>query len=245
MAILTRFHEQYCGGVLIAPQYVLTAAHCVRKNGRRRRVLIRVGEYDLSKDEGPEIDFRPEHDHVHHDFDADTIDSDIAVLKLRTPVEMSKYIKYVCVPEVNDTLPVNTLCYAVGWGKMKETHLFGTDVLREAPVPIVSPERCQAAFDYVITDNQMCAGYKRGGIDTCAGDSGGPLMCEIEKNGVKRWYVYGVTSFGEGCGDRGKFGIYTRVTNFSDWVIGATYEGYRGRRKARARTFPKVRRPYS
>lgn len=219
VAILTKWKEQYCGGVLIAPQWVLTAAHCVRKKSRRRRVIIRLGEHDLSEDEGTEIEAKVQEDFAHHKFDIDTIDSDLALIKLRTPVEPSKTIAYACVPDTSVKLPANSLCYALGWGKKKDTHLFGTDVLREARVPLVDDKRCSEAFDYEITANQMCAGYRRGGVDTCAGDSGGPLMCQVTDNkGNALWHVYGITSFGEGCGDRGKFGIYTRVTQFSDWI---------------------------
>ena len=106
----------------------------------------------------------------------------------------------------------------MGWGKTRESRLHGTTTLREAAVPLVADQACQSAFQFDITENQMCAGYKRGGIDACAGDSGGPLMCKKEENGVSRWFVYGVTSFGEGCGDRGKYGIYTKVSKFSDWI---------------------------
>ena len=203
---------------MIAPGWVLTAAHCVRKKGRRRRVLIRTGEYDLSEHEESEVTHRIATDFVHDGFDIDTIDNDIALLKLRNPVPPSASVNYACVPDSTDILPPKTLCYAIGWGKMKDTHLFGADVLREAQVPLVDNQKCSDAFDYEITSNQMCAGYNKGGVDTCAGDSGGPLMCEIVKDSVARWYVYGVTSFGEGCGDKGKFGIYTRVTNFVEWI---------------------------
>ena len=181
-------------------------------------MLVRTGEYDLSTNEGSETTQRIETDFVHDGFDIDTIDNDIALLKLRNPIPPSASVNFACVPDTSDVLPPNTLCYAVGWGKMKDTHLFGADVLREAQVPLVSNKRCSDAFDYEITSNQMCAGFNNGGVDTCAGDSGGPLMCQIEKDGVSRWYVYGVTSFGEGCGDKGKYGIYTRVTNFVEWI---------------------------
>lgn len=204
--------------MLIGPYHVLTAAHCLRRKGRKRRVRVRISEYDLSEHEGGERDLRVAQDYVHRDFDLDTIDSDIALLRLRTPVIQATNLAYACVPKAEEILPIHTHCYAVGWGKMRDTDLFGAHVLRQARVPLVGDDKCQHAFDYDITENQMCAGYRKGGVDTCAGDSGGPLMCELERDGVRRWVVYGVTSFGEGCGDRGKFGIYTKVTNFASWI---------------------------
>ena len=115
------------------------------------------------------------------------------------------------------------MCYAVGWGKTVDGDIFGAEALREARVPLIDDRDCRRAFDFELTASQMCAGYSEGGVDTCAGDSGGPLMCHTSGGGIdgkdgRRWYVHGVTSFGEGCGARNKFGIYTRVDAFVDWI---------------------------
>ena len=82
-------------------------------------------------------------------------------------------------------------------------------------IPIVSKSECNNVYkDYYISENMFCAGYQGGRIDTCAGDSGGPLLCQ--KDG--RWTIYGITSFGEGCGQQGKYGIYAKVPNFTKWI---------------------------
>ena len=88
-------------------------------------------------------------------------------------------------------------------------------------VPIVPQEECKSVYkDYYISNNMFCAGLKDGGSDSCTGDSGGPLMCETvnEITGERRWTLYGITSFGEGCGQKGKYGIYTKVPNFKNWI---------------------------
>ena len=84
-----------------------------------------------------------------------------------------------------------------------------------AQVPIVNTTTCREVYeDYLLTKNMFCAGYRKGRIDSCAGDSGGPLLCPVGD----RWTIFGITSFGEGCGKRGKYGIYTKVPNYVGWI---------------------------
>ncbi|XP_060077752.1 putative serine protease 42 [Ylistrum balloti] len=222
VAILTRWKEQYCGGTLIAPNWVLTAAHCIRKRSKRRKVIVRVGEHDIQAYDTTEVDLRVERDFPHHHFDYETITNDIALLKLKEKKsyrESDDVVKgYACLAPENYEVPDGTMCMTVGWGKERNTDVTGSDVLQEAQVPIVNKKKCRKAFDYKITDKQICAGYKKGGVDSCAGDSGGPLLCPRNDNGTMRWFVYGVTSYGEGCGQKGKFGIYTKVTNYLKWI---------------------------
>ncbi|XP_039300144.1 trypsin-like [Nilaparvata lugens] len=196
--------------------WVVTAAHCVRK-----KLFIRLGEYDLATKEGSELEFKVERAIKHPYYDSETVDNDIALLKFGTTgrAPSGHLPNPVCLPRGYQALPpTSSLCTIIGWGKRKDTDHYGTDILHEAQVPIVSTDECREVYEeYRITDNMFCAGYRGGRMDSCSGDSGGPLLCRESADSL-RWTIHGITSFGEGCGRRGKFGIYTRMSNYVKWT---------------------------
>lgn len=209
-AVLNRYREVFCGGTVLSPDWVLTAAHCVR-----RKLYVRVGENDLGATEGSEDEIRVSEVYIHPYYDPETVDNDVALLKLSSPARFGAYISAACLPRNGAPLPVDRKCVILGWGKERHTAAMGSEVLQEAQVPIVERDECLGVYDdYFISHNMFCAGYKRGRIDSCAGDSGGPLLCEVNQ----RWHVYGITSFGEGCGRKDKYGIYSRVPNYAHWI---------------------------
>ncbi|XP_053204056.1 trypsin-3-like [Panonychus citri] len=210
VALLNHFREPFCGGTLITPSFVLTAAHCVR-----RRLYIRAGEHDLMTNEGTEQEVKVDHVFIHPSFDRETVDSDVALLRLKVPFKLGKFVATACLPSRKDEIPIDSFGTILGWGKKKNSALFGTDVLHQARVPIVNISECRNVYeDYFISNNMFCAGYRSGRVDSCAGDSGGPLLFQKRS----RWYIYGITSFGEGCGRREKYGIYAKVPNFVKWI---------------------------
>ncbi|XP_011308006.1 chymotrypsinogen B isoform X2 [Fopius arisanus] len=214
VAVLNRFREAFCGGTLVSPRWVLTAAHCIRK-----RLYVRFGEHDLTVKEGTELEFRVNSVVIHPEYDADTVDNDVALLRLPVTLSPSVSRGIACLPAPRQPLPTNKLCTIIGWGKSRATDDFGTDVLHEAKIPIVSTAMCKGVYvDYRITDNMFCAGYQKGRMDSCAGDSGGPLLCKDPKRPEHPWTIFGITSFGEGCGKRGKYGIYARLSNYVKWI---------------------------
>ncbi|XP_076365543.1 serine protease 1-like [Tachypleus tridentatus] len=210
VAVLNKYLEPFCGGTLLTPQWVLTAAHCVR-----RRLYVRAGEHDLVDAEESEQEVRVADSFVHPNYDIETVNNDVALLRLRHPLRMNSYVQPACLPSSESELHIDTMATILGWGKRRKAAMFGTDVLHEAQIPIVDIEDCRKVYeDYYISDNMLCAGYERGRVDSCAGDSGGPLLYEVDG----KWEIYGITSFGEGCGRKGKYGIYTNVVKFVKWI---------------------------
>lgn len=180
---------------------------------------VRLGEHNIKQREGTEIESSVKDFYPYPKFDYQTVLHDIALIKLEKEIPMTNVTNIACLPKRGLSLKQATLCTTIGWGRTTITSLKGSDALQEVNIPIVRKKKCKKAFSFTINKSQICAGYKKGRKDACVGDSGGPLMCPLRtKDGNIRWYVYGVTSYGEGCGEKGKYGLYTNVAKYLKWI---------------------------
>lgn len=228
-----------CGGSLINKRYILTAAHCLKTRSTMPIHSVVLGEHTKGQDKDcnvyldpqGEVDetdcaesievFRIESFEVHQDYNRPKYSNDIGLIRLDRDVTMKDHIKPICLPVTAALQRQVFEKYVVtGWGTTENQT--GSNILLEAILPHVDISECQLKMDenrlsIRLSDKQMCAGGKER-VDTCKGDSGGPLGFSANYNGA-RFVQFGIVSLGvDSCGQKSVPGIYCRVAGYMNWI---------------------------
>ncbi|KAJ8918131.1 hypothetical protein NQ315_011588 [Exocentrus adspersus] len=199
-----------CGGSIISVSYILTAVHCTYEV-TASRLSIRAGS-SYHNSGGTVV--KVSKIYQHSQFNSDTYDYDVAVLKLASALTLGTNVATITLIAANLEIKDGDTAVASGWGRLTNDGVVPTQ-LQAVSLPTISTNTCTKYYGSStggVTTRMFCAGYEAGGKDTCQGDSGGPLA----RSGV----LIGITSWGDVCGAAKSPGVYTKLSLFRTYVDG-------------------------
>ncbi|CAK7291435.1 Transmembrane protease serine 11A [Vulpes lagopus] len=215
-ASLQRNNIHQCGATLISNTWLLTAAHCFTNSANPHQWTVSFG----TTINPPLMKRSIRRIIVHERYHSPAREYDIAVVQFSPRVTFTDNIRRVCLPEASASFQPNSTVYITGFGAL----FYGgksQNNLQEAKLKIISDEVCKQphVYGHDIKSGMFCAGYLEGIYDACRGDSGGPLVVKDLKD---TWYLIGIVSWGDNCGQKNKPGVYTKVVYYRNWITSKT-----------------------
>lgn len=211
--IFGRFHS--CGGSIINERTVLTAAHCLSL-ASASLLEVHVGEMSRELIDGQV--YPVEAIYYHEKWTSATQDYDVGLVRINGTFSYGPTVQPIKLASRKFKLKDGTYATVYGWGFTDVKKRKVADYLMMAKIPIVRRGACSRQMKSLITPRMLCAGFKMGGVDACQMDSGGPLVAKTKQIGIVSW--------GVGCAQPNKPGVYARVSELLPWIENILFTEY-------------------
>ncbi|KAG5319674.1 TMPS9 protease, partial [Pseudoatta argentina] len=218
IASLQMFNSHFCAGSIINNKWVLTAGHCANA-GSLNFLRVKVGKHNMQKNESTEQTVQVAQAYIHENYKSDVGPYDIALLKLATPLKLTKEIQAIELPPP-ESEPTGE-AWLCGWGSISTgRYPIMPDKLQHVKMEFLDLITCHESIERLIGfspvhETNVCTGPLYDQISACSGDSGGPLISRIGQKPV----LIGIVSWGIiPCGSAGAPSVYTKVSSFIEWI---------------------------